>query len=41
MLETCMTGVGPWPEGSIKWPRIQLYYPSKYLGTFKVADGNF
>jgi len=22
MLETCMTGVGPWPEGSLKWPRI-------------------
>lgn len=40
MLETCMTGVGPWPEGSLKWPRIQLYNPSKYLGTFKVADAN-
>jgi len=35
-----MTGVGPWPEGSIKWSRIQLYYPNKYLGTFKAADAN-
>ena len=35
-----MKGAGPWPAGCMKWPRIQFYDPSKYLGTFRVADAN-
>jgi hypothetical protein len=40
LIETSLTGNGPWPAGYIKWPRIQIYFPEKYLGTFKVADAN-
>ena len=38
--QTYLKGKGPWKNGFMNWPRLKLYDPSKYLGTFKVADAN-
>ena len=37
MLETCMTGAGPWVAGFMRWPRISITFPEKYLGKYKVS----